>query len=395
MTEIKKGSTNGSERRCSCFKRCGGCQLDVPYSEQIRLKQDKVQRMFAGLCRVNDIISMNYPYNYRNKVQTVYRMTSSKKLISGVYQSTSRTVTAVDDCFLENKTASKIVSVLKKLFLSFKIMPYDEKTGRGLLRHTLIRVAENTGQVMLVMVMASPIFPSKKNFVKALLEKCPQITTIVRNINPDGIPLTLSERSEIMYGSGKIVDELCGCKFLISPASFYQVNTKQTRKLYEQVLEAVGITEGMKVIDAYCGVGTIGMICASHSASVLGVESNPAAVKDAKANAKLNKLDNIKFVNADATRLLCELAEKGEKYDAVILDPPRAGSTPEFIEACAALSPERVVYVSCKIETLHRDIKLFSKQGYRAVLIQPVDMFPHTTGIETVVLLKKRVKREH
>lgn len=394
MTEIKKGSTNGSERRCSCFKRCGGCQLDMPYSEQIRLKQDKVQRMFAGLCRVNDIISMNYPYNYRNKVQTVYRMTSSKKLISGVYQSTSRTVTAVDDCFLENKTAAKIVAQLKKLFISFRILPYDEKTGRGFLRHTLIRVAENTGQVMVVLVMASPIFPSKKNFVRALLEKCPQVTTIVRNINPDGIPLTLSERSEVMYGSGKIVDELCGCKFLISPASFYQVNTTQTQKLYEQVLKAAEIKAGMKVIDAYCGVGTIGMICAKNSASVLGVESNPAAVKDAVANAKLNKLDNIRFVNADATRLLCELAEKGEKADTVILDPPRAGSTPEFIQACAALSPDRVVYVSCKIETLHRDIKLFAKQGYRAVLIQPVDMFPHTTGIESVVLLRKRVPRE-
>ena len=383
------------EKKCTCFKRCGGCQLDMPYKQQLEWKQSKADRMLSGFCRVEPIIPMQYPYNYRNKVQTVYRISGSGQIISGVYQSSTRTLTAVDDCMIEDKTAAGIVSELKKLFVSFRIFPYNEKTGRGLLRHTLIRTAKSTGQIMVVLVMASPVFPSKKNFVNALVRSCPGITTVVRNINPDGMPLTLGGRSEVLYGRGTIVDELCGCKFIISPESFYQVNPMQTRKLYEAAVNSADVKEGTRVIDAYCGVGTIGMICARRGASVTAVESNPNAVRDAIANAKLNKLSNIRFHNADATQFLCELAQNGETADVVILDPPRAGSTPGFIEAVGKLSPESVVYVSCRIETLERDIKLFSKQGYRAVQVQPVDMFPHTTGIENTVLLKKRKKGEN
>jgi len=345
--------------------------------------------MLSKFCTVQPIGAMAQPYNYRNKVQTVYKRTSSGKLISGVFQSSSRSLTAVDDCLLEDKAASKIIAELKKLFVSFKLLPYDEKTGRGIVRHTLIRTARKTGQVMLVIVTNGPMFPSKHNFVRVLLEKCPNVTTIVQNICDDQMPLTLGKRSITLYGSGKIVDELCGCKFLISPESFYQVNPSQTEVLYETALSCAEIGEDTKVIDAYCGVGTIGMICASKGAHVLGIESNQAAVRDAIANAKLNKLSNIRFVNADATQMLCELAYKGEKCDVLIMDPPRAGSTPEFVSAAASIAPKSIVYVSCKIETLERDLKLFAKCGYKAKSIKPIDMFPHTTGIETVVLLTK------
>lgn len=380
------------ERRCSCFKRCGGCQLDMTYKQQLEWKQSKAQRMLSRFCKVQDIIAMEQPYNYRNKVQTVYRRTSSGRLISGVYQSSSRSVTAVDDCMLEDTAASEVVTQLKRLFVSFKLTPYDECTGRGVIRHTLIRVAKGTGEVMLVIVTNGAMFPSKRNFVKALLEKCPFITTIVQNISDEPLPLTLGRRNVVLYGKGKIVDELCGCKFLISPESFYQVNHVQTEALYSEAVKAAGIDKDMLVLDAYCGVGTIGMICAKQGARVLGIESNQAAVKDAITNAKLNGLDNISFVCADATQMLCELAYKGEKCDVLIMDPPRAGSTQEFISAVAAISPQTVVYVSCKIETLERDLKIFSKCGYKARLIQPIDMFPHTTGIETVVLLNKKAK---
>lgn len=392
MTKHTTVDKSTGERKCKCFKRCGGCQLDMPYKQQLEWKQSKAERMLSRFCKVQGIIPMDKPYNYRNKVQTVYKRASSGKLISGVYQSSSRTLTAVDDCFLEDTAAGAIVSELKKLFVSFRIMPYDEKTGRGIVRHTLIRIARQTGQIMLVIVTKGAMLPSKHNFVKALLEKCPGITTIVHNISDETLPLTLGKRSIVLYGNGKIVDELCSCKFIISPESFYQVNPVQTETLYRTAVRAAGISEGMKVIDAYCGVGTIGLICAKQGASVLGVESNKSAVRDAIANAKLNKLDNIRFVNADATQMLCEMAYKGEKCDTLILDPPRAGSTPEFISAAASISPQTIVYVSCKIETLERDLKLFSKCGYKAVLIQPVDMFPHTTGIETVVLLNKKAK---
>ena len=290
---IKTDSATG-ERRCSCFKRCGGCQLDMPYKEQLEWKQSKAERMLSPFCKVQQIEPMQHPYNYRNKIQTVYRRSSSGRLISGVYQSSSRTVTAVDDCFLEDERAAGIVSELKRLFVSFKLMPYDEKTGRGLIRHTLIRTARQTGQIMLVIVTNKPMFPSKHNFVKVLLERCPQITTVVQNICDDPLPLTLGRRNAVLYGSGKIVDELCGCKFIISPASFYQVNPVQTEKLYKAAVRAAGIEEGSRVLDAYCGVGTIGMVCAGQGAQVLGVESNKDAVRDAIANAKLNGLDKVR-----------------------------------------------------------------------------------------------------
>lgn len=392
MVKHTKHNTSTGERKCSCFKRCGGCQLDMPYKDQLEWKMSKAQRMLSRFCKVEQIIPMQSPYNYRNKVQTVYRRVQSGRLISGVFQSSSRSLTAVEDCFLEDTAAQKIVGELKKLFLSFKILPYDERTGRGILRHTLIRTAKPTGQIMLVIVTKGAIFPSKNNFVKALIEKCPNITTIVQNICDDPLPLTLGDRNNILYGSGKIVDELCTCRFLISPASFYQVNPVQTQKLYDTAVKAADIGEGTKVLDAYCGVGTIGMVCAKQGAQVIGVESNKSAVKDAIANARLNKLGNIRFVNADATQFICESAFKGERFDTVIMDPPRAGSSEQFISAVSSIAPKSVVYVSCKIETLERDLKLFVKCGYKAQLIQPIDMFPHTTGIETVVLLKKKVK---
>lgn len=378
------------EKTCGCFKRCGGCQLEKSYSEQLEWKQEKSLRMLSKFGEVRPIIAMEEPYNYRNKVQTVYKVNSSKQIISGVYQSSTHGLTAIDDCMLEDERAQAIVKTFKELMGSFRILPFNEHSGQGLVRHTLIRTAAATGQIMLVIVTAKPAFPSKKNFVRAMLERHPEITTIVQNICTNSTPLTLGERSIAVYGKGYIEDELCGCRFRISPESFYQVNPVQTEKLYSIAVSAAKIEKGTKVIDAYCGTGTIGIICASKGAEVVGAELNRHAFKDAVTNAKINKLDNIRFYNADATEFLVTLAWQGEKTDVVILDPPRAGSTQAFISAVGKLSPNRVVYVSCKIETLERDLKMFRKEGYKAGLIQPVDMFPHTTGIETVVLLEKQ-----
>ena len=375
------------ERRCRCFKRCGGCQLDEPYADQIERKQQKADGMLSKFAPVKKIIPMDSPYNYRCKVQTVYGLDRSKRIISGIYQSSSRKLVAVDDCMLEDVHASPITYTMKKLMKDMRMTPYDIRTGQGLIRHTLIRTSQTTGQVMLVVVTASAILPSKNNFVKAMLKAHPGITTIVQNICPDGMPLTLGERSNILYGRGYIEDELCGCRFRISPASFYQVNPVQTEKLYACALRAADIKDGTKVIDAYCGTGTIGIICAKNGAEVTGVELNKHACRDAVTNARLNGLDNIRFVNDDAGRFMQEMAESGKSCDVLIMDPPRAGASREFIECAVKLAPEKIVYVSCKIETLERDMKLFRQKGYRASYIQPVDMFPHTVGIETVVLL--------
>lgn len=379
------------EKKCSCFKRCGGCQLDKPYAEQIEWKQAKEDRMLSRFCRPKQIIAMSDPYNYRNKVQTVYKVNGSKHIVSGVYQSSKHSVVLTDDCFLEDIRAQQMIATLKDLMADFRILPYNEESGQGLLKHTLIRTSQTTGEVMLVLVTASPVFPAKKNFVHAITEKHPYITTIIQNINKGTTPLTLGDRDIIMYGKGYITDELCGCRFRVSPHSFYQVNPEQTEKLYAQAISCAELKKGDKVIDAYCGTGTIGLIAAKSGADVAGVELNAEAVKDAVSNAKLNKLDNIRFYNEDAGEFMTKLADAGESCDTVFLDPPRAGTTEEFVDSLGKLRPEKIVYVSCKIETLERDLKLLAKIGYKAQLIQPVDMFPHTTGIENVVLLKRKV----
>ena len=382
------------ERKCRCFKRCGGCQLSETYNDQLTRKQEKAARMLSRFGKVEDIVPMEVPYNYRCKVQTVYGTDSSKRIISGVYQSTSKRLVAVDDCMLEDEAAAPIVLTIKKLMKDMRIRPYDLRSGEGLLRHTLIRTSFSTGQVMVVVVTASAMLPSKNNFVKALVKAHPEITTVVHNICPDGMPLTLGDRNIVLYGNGYIEDELCGCRFRISPASFYQVNPIQTEKLYSYAVEAAGITEGVKVIDAYCGTGTIGIICAKNGADVTGVELNKSACRDAKVNAELNGLKNIRFFNDDAGRFMQAMASKGESCDVLIMDPPRAGASSEFIGCALKLAPKKIVYVSCGIDTLERDLKMLTRGGYKAASIRPVDMFPHTMGIETVVCLERQEQKQ-
>lgn len=386
-------TTGTTERQCRCFKQCGGCQLQEPYAAQLRRKQQKAERMLSKFAPVSPIIGMQDPYYYRNKVQNVYGTDRRHRIVSGVYQASGRKMTVTDDCLLEDCRAAAVVQTLKKLMHDLRIAPYDLRSGTGLLRHTLIRTSRSTGEVMLVLVTASAMLPAKKNLVRALTAANPEITTIVQNICPDGLPLTLGSRSITLFGNGWIEDILCGCRFRISPASFYQVNPVQTEILYETAIRAAGIQAGVTVIDAYCGTGTIGMIAAKHGASVIGVEQNHAAVRDAIDNAKRNQLDHIRFAEDDAGVFMQRMAAEHRSCDVLMMDPPRAGASQAFLRSAGKLAVPRIVYISCKIETLERDLLLLQKEGYRVVSIQPVDMFPHTTGIENVCLLEygKRV----
>lgn len=377
------------ELRCRCFKQCGGCQLQEPYAAQLARKQEKADRMLSKFAPVRPIIGMENPYHYRNKVQNVYRIDRGRRIVSGVYQASGRKMAVTDACLLEDIHAAPIVQTLKKLMWDLRIPPCDLQSGEGLLRHTLIRTSRSTGEIMLVLVTASAMLPAKKNLLRALLTAHPEITTVVQNICPDGMPLTLGTRSITLYGNGYIEDVLCGCRFRISPASFYQVNPVQTEALYRTATEAAGIKEGVKVIDAYCGTGTIGIIAAKQGAEVVGIECNHAAVRDAIDNARRNGLKNIRFVEDDAGRFMEQLAKAGAACDVLLMDPPRAGASQAFLRSAVKLSPHRIVYVSCKIETLERDLLILQKAKYRAVQIQPVDMFPHTTGIETVCVLER------
>ena len=276
---------------------------------------------------------------------------------------------------------------IRGLLRSFKIRPYNEDTGFGLLRHVLIRVGHATGQIMVVLVLGYPVLPSKKNFVKALLQLHPEITTIVINVNGRDTSMVLGEKEEVIYGKGYIEDELCGMTFRISAKSFYQVNPVQTRKLYEKAMEYACLTGKETVLDAYCGTGTIGMLAARQAARVLGVELNKEAVRDAISNAKQNQVSNIRFYQGDAGVFLLQMAENGEKLDVLLMDPPRSGSSEAFLKAVAKIRPRRIVYVSCNPETLVQDLKFLVKNGYTTEKSAAVDMFPYTEGIEAVVSL--------
>ncbi len=375
---------------CPLAKKCGGCQLqNMNYERQLKWKQARCEILLKKFGKVGKIIGMENPYNYRNKVQAAFGRTKSGKIISGVYQSGSHRIVMVDSCMTEDQTADKIIVDIRNMLPKFKIWTYDEDRGTGFLRHVLVKRGFASGEVMVVIVGASGYFPMKKKFTAALLEMHPEITTVVLNINPKDTNLVLGDREEVLYGNGYIEDTLCGCVFRISPKSFYQINPVQTEKLYGKAMELAQLDGNTKVLDAYCGIGTIGLVAAKTAGEVIGVELNPDAVKDAISNAKRNDAKNARFYCADAGDFMQELAENGERFDVIFMDPPRSGSSKKFIESLAVAAPERVVYISCNPETLARDLQMITKKGYKVRKICPVDMFPHTNHIECVVQLSR------
>lgn len=390
---VKGGAVpaRGKRSLCPVFKQCGGCQLlDMEYEKQLEWKRNYLEEQLKGLCPVKGIIGMKDPYHYRNKVHAVFDRDRRGNIISGIYQENSHIVVPVERCLIEDQKADEIIGTIRGMLKSFKIRTYDEDTGFGLLRHVLVRRGFATGEIMVVLVTASPVFPSKNHFVKALREKHPEITTIVQNVNGRGTSMVLGEKEHVLYGKGYIEDMLCGCRFRISSKSFYQVNPAQTEVLYGKALELAGLTGKETVLDAYCGIGTIGLIASRKAGSVIGVELNRDAVKDAVNNAKINGITNAKFYCNDAGKFLVDMAERGEKVDLVIMDPPRSGSTEEFMESVARMGVEKVVYVSCNPETLGRDLRVMKKLGYGAVEGWGVDMFAGTRHVESIVELSRK-----
>ena len=387
MSQTKKNIKNGS---CPVYKKCGGCQLqNLTYEEQLRYKQNKVIKLLKSFGRVEQIIGMDNPYHYRNKVQAAFFTDRNGKIKSGVYQSGTHRIVNVDDCQIEDKLADKIIVAIRKMLPSFRLTTYNEDTRKGFLRHVLVKRGFSTDQVMVVLVTGTPIFPSKNNFVKALREKHPEITTILLNVNDEQTSMVLGEREIVLYGKGYIEDVLCGHTFRISAKSFYQVNSVQTEKLYRKAVEYANLTGHERVIDAYCGIGTIGITAAAKAKEVIGVELNGDAVRDAVRNARENKIKNISFYTNDAGDFLAGMAQNGEKAEVVFMDPPRSGSTEKFMSAAVSMSPGRIIYISCEPETLARDLHWLQSHGYKAREAAAYDMFPFTENAEVIVLLSK------
>lgn len=381
-----------SENSCRLFKRCGGCQLKEEYSHQLRWKQAKAERLLSKFSKCNKIIGMKNPYNYRNKVQHGFYTNPSRQIISGIYQSGSGRIVPCDSCMLEDSKADKIIITIKNLMRSLKIFPYNPNTDKGLIRHVMIRKGFHSGEYLVCIITSKSTFPVRKKFVSELVRLHPCITTIIQNVCVNPIPLTMGEQEFILYGKGYIEDTLCGKKFKISAKSFYQVNPIQTEILYRTAIEFAGLTKKDIVLDCYCGTGTIGIIASDYCKEVIGVELNSTAIADAEKNATENECINISFINDDSGRFMQKMAHSGKKADVVFTDPPRTGSDKRFLESLVRLSPKKIVYISCGIESLERDLLLLCKMGYSVRKIQPVDMFPHTKHVECVVLMSRDKK---
>ena len=387
MTERKDG-----QRRFNCpvASRCGGCQLGhMSYPEQLRFKQRQVEALLSPFCPVAPIRGMENPYHYRNKVHAVLAVDKRGLPVSGVYEAGTHRVVPVRRCLIEDRRADAVIQTIVGLLPRYRLRIYNEYTHRGFLRHIVIRTAQHTGQMMVVLVATGLEFPGGKAFVADLKAAHPEITTIVLNENNRRTSMVLGTRERVLDGLGYLEDTLCGCTFRISPQAFYQVNARQCEVLYRTAIDLMGLTGRETLLDAYCGTGTIGLCAAKDAARLIGVELNAQAVRDARENARRNGIANATFRCEDAGRFMARLAEQGERPDVVCMDPPRAGSDERFLSALLAMGPARIVYVSCCPETLARDVARLTAGGYRAERAVPVDMFPNTEHIETVVMLQK------
>lgn len=375
--------------RCPKYDTCGGCQLmHLYYEDQLSLKKQQIIEQcqkYQLEATVLDPIGSNEPYNYRNKIQMTFREHKGK-IVAGLYEENTHKVVNIADCDIQDKVSNQIINTIKVLMKKHKIPAYDEDKRTGIIRHVLVKRSIQTKQVLVVIVTPSNIFPGRGNLVKDLMLAHPEITSIVHNINDRKTSIVLGEDSRIVTGKGYIEDILMGKKFLIGPKTFYQINAHQTEVLYGEVLKKLKPSKNDTILDAYAGIGTIGLMLSDYVKKVLSVEINKDSVKNAIKNAEINEVKNVEFVAMDAKDYILALVEQKAKLDAIIVDPPRSGLDLDFVKAIQIIKPKKVVYVSCDPETLVRDLKQLSR-SYHIGDIQPVDMFSQTFHIENVVLL--------
>ena len=390
LVKLLATSSDRVDVKCDVYKRCGSCHLlHMKYPKQMEFKYNYVSNALKEQklnSKIDEVITADIKERYRNKMQVAYsnRIENNRsEIVYGFYAEDTHKIIPLNDCLVHSVKQNEIVKTIAKIMKELRLIPYDEDKRTGLIRFVMVREAIKSEEILVVIVTNTDIFPARSEFIKRLRSKCPYITSIVQNVNTRKTSIILGDDERVLHGTGSIVDELCGIKFKISSKTFYQVNPYQTEKLYNKVIEYANLKKDDVVLDAYCGVGTIGMVMAPHAGLVIGVESNKQSVINARDNAYHNKVKNIRFVNQDATEFLIN---EENKYDVVVMDPPRSGSTPKFLNALKKIAPKRIVYVSCEAKTLARDLKeLVDKYDITKKCI--VDMFVGTYHIETVVLL--------
>ena len=399
---------------CSIARSCGGCEwLSVPYPIQLKRKQTQVEELLAPLAKINNVTiepirGMDEPLAYRHKAATPFAPGKGRTIRSGFYASGTHKIIASKECLVEDDRARAILNDVAYLAGQFNIHAYQEDRGKGALRHGVVRCGYATNDVMLVLVVNGQHLPHEQEFIAALRKAHPELTSIFLNVNQKRTNAILGRETRLLWGSTSMSDKLLGCTFEIGPTSFYQTNPQQTEVLYQLAIDgALADSElagsesadaaqasNLRVLDAYCGTGTIGL-CLAHAAeaqginlSLTGVDQVENNIQMARRNARNNKLE-AEFICDDATRYMQALAKDGQNFDVIILDPPRAGSTPTFLKATAQLAQKKIVYVSCNVVTQARDLKVLLDSGFAIERVTPVDMFPHTKHVESVVVLSR------
>lgn len=391
LSQVINSSPHRINDGCPYQKECGGCQfMHMDYAYEVEQKKKYLNQLFQHIQNIPEIevLSTFEPYYYRNKSQMTYKLSKTKKIVCGFYEEYSHRLVTVSNCMLQSKASNKMIEEVNKILSKHKIKPYDEKNHEGVLRHVLVRYGFQTKEIMLIFVTNGEMFPGRNNVIKDILKSNLNITTIVQNYNARDTSIVLGDRNKVLYGLGFIYEKVSDYKFKISPNSFFQVNSLGMKKLYHCALEKANIQKNDIVLDAYCGVGTISIFASKYAKEVIGVELNKQAIQDAKINAKINAVANVNFVCDDATNFITNAAKNKMKIDILILDPPREGSTKQFIHAVGFLKPRKVIYISCDPNTLKRDLYLFAENEYIVQEITGVDMFARTKHIEVITLLE-------
>jgi 23S rRNA (uracil1939-C5)-methyltransferase len=405
VIKVKKGYAFGklikhhtiSEQRveapCPVYKQCGGCQLQhVSYEGQLQFKQKQVKDVMARIGHLPDVpvhstLGMNDPWRYRNKAQVPVAEREGG-LVAGFYQQRSHDIINMDACLIQQQANDDVVQAVKSICEKHGVSAYQEQKHKGSLRHIMARYGLVTGEIMVVIVNRTAELPNKKRIIEDIIEAVPNVKSIVQNVNSKRTNVILGNQTNVLWGEEYIYDYIGDVKFAISAKSFYQVNPEQTKVLYDKALEYADLTGEETVIDAYCGIGTISLFLAQKAKKVYGVEIVPEAIEDAKRNAELNCIHNAEFEVGEAEVVIPNWYKQGIKADVIVVDPPRKGCDEALLNTIIDMKPKKVVYVSCGPATLARDLAILEKGGYETVEVQPVDMFPHTTHVENVAVLK-------
>ncbi|QVK17687.1 23S rRNA (uracil(1939)-C(5))-methyltransferase RlmD [Mycoplasmatota bacterium] len=394
VLQMYKKSEDRVEPNCPIYNQCGGCSIQhLSYNGQLTIKKDMVQETLKRIGKidinVHDCIGMDDSWKYRNKTQVPFGL-SNGNVVAGFYKENTHEIIDMTSCDIQDKVTDEIINYMKVISKRYNITPYNEESHSGILRHVIVRKGYITDEYMVTLVTKEENLKNKEEVINDLITKFPLIKSIIQNINKSKTNTIMGEKTVVLYGKPYIYDYIGDVKFAISSRSFYQVNPVQTKKLYDKVLEYANLTGNEYIIDAYCGIGTIGLYLSKQAKAIYGVEIIPDAIENAKLNAKLNNFTNAHYEAGKAEEIIKNWQEDNIKPDVIVVDPPRKGCDKKLLETIIEMEIPRIVYVSCDPATLARDLKILNENNYKIIEVQPVDMFPHTMHVECVIGIQRK-----